>query len=98
VAKEAEAASPLTGRKTIKLPRCPRATVSVQSNHKKSDSLNNVTSVESLKKYEDRMQFDDYGYSQEIQKKSLSGDLTIGAAQSTRQIINKKYKEAVKKH
>jgi hypothetical protein len=45
VAQEAEAVSPLTGRKTVKLLRCPRATVSVQSIHAQNDSINDVTSV-----------------------------------------------------
>jgi hypothetical protein len=35
VAREAEAASPLTGGKLGKLLRCPCATVSVQSNHRR---------------------------------------------------------------
>jgi hypothetical protein len=48
-AHEAEAVSPLTGRKTIKLLRCPCATVSVQSNRTHSDSLNDITSVKLLK-------------------------------------------------
>jgi hypothetical protein len=46
---EAEAVSPLTGRKTVKLLRCPRATVSVQSIHAQNDSINDVTSVKLLK-------------------------------------------------
>jgi hypothetical protein len=37
--------SPLTGRKIAKLPRCPRATVSAQSNHLKNDSANDVTRI-----------------------------------------------------
>jgi hypothetical protein len=37
------------GQKTAKLLCCPCATVSVQSNHTKSDSLNDLTSVKSLK-------------------------------------------------
>jgi hypothetical protein len=49
MAREAEAVSPLTGRKTAKLLRCPCATVIVQSNHTKSDSVNDVTSVKSQK-------------------------------------------------
>jgi hypothetical protein len=35
--------SPLTGRKIVKLPCCPRATVSTQSNHLKCDSVNDFT-------------------------------------------------------
>jgi hypothetical protein len=38
--------SPLTGRKTIKLPCCPRATVNAQSNHIQSDSTNDVTIIQ----------------------------------------------------
>jgi hypothetical protein len=45
MAQEAEAISPLMGRKTVKLLRCPRATVSVQSIHTQNDSINGVTSV-----------------------------------------------------
>jgi hypothetical protein len=37
--------SPLTGRKIAKLLRYPRETVSVQSNHLKSDSVNDVTRI-----------------------------------------------------
>jgi hypothetical protein len=37
--------SPLTGRKIAKLPRCPRATVSAQSNYLKNDSANDVTRI-----------------------------------------------------
>jgi hypothetical protein len=38
--------SPLTGRKIAKLPRYPRAMVSAQSNHLKSDSTNDVTRIQ----------------------------------------------------
>jgi hypothetical protein len=44
--------SPLTGRKIAKLPRCPRATVSAQSNHLKSDSTNDVTRIRVIGKLE----------------------------------------------
>jgi hypothetical protein len=50
MAQEAEVVSPLTGRKTIKLLRCPRATVSVQSIHAHNDSINDVTSVKVAEK------------------------------------------------
>jgi hypothetical protein len=38
--------SPLMGRKIAKLPRCPRAMVSAQSNHLKSDSVNDITRIQ----------------------------------------------------
>jgi hypothetical protein len=37
--------SPLTGKKIAKLPHCPRATVSAQSNHLKNDSANDITRI-----------------------------------------------------
>jgi hypothetical protein len=37
--------NPLMGRKIAKLLRCPRATVSAQSNHLKNDSVNDVTKI-----------------------------------------------------
>jgi hypothetical protein len=33
------------GRKIVKLPCCPQATVSAQSNHLKNDSANDVTRI-----------------------------------------------------
>jgi hypothetical protein len=37
--------SPLTDRNIAELPRCPRATVSAQSNYLKNDSANDVTRI-----------------------------------------------------
>jgi hypothetical protein len=37
--------SPLTSRKIAKLPCCPRAMVSAQSKHLKSDSTNDITRI-----------------------------------------------------
>jgi hypothetical protein len=37
--------NPLTGWKIAKLARCPRATVSAQSNHLKSDCTNDITRI-----------------------------------------------------
>jgi hypothetical protein len=54
---------PTNGQENYKLPRCPRAMVSTQSNHIQSDSVNDVTSLRVKRNKSIIVQPDSYGHS-----------------------------------